>query len=127
MAVANHCCHSSKPRQFFRSALRIASRYNDASLRILLVRAPDKCPRSPICFSGHAAGIHHHHIGVRCLAFVQPGGKQMAGHGLAIGARRAAPEMFNVKLPHTSSLFALFASAGNWRTASKGVIRYTVD
>ena len=107
MTVAHHRGHAFKPGQFFRSTLRIAACYNNAGLRILPVRPPDKRTRGAICFGGHAAGIHHHHIGSRSLAFVEPGGTQTAGYRLAVGARCTATEMFNVKLPHTSSLFAL--------------------
>ena len=66
--------------------------------------APDECPRHAVRFSGHAAGVYHHHVGVGWQAFAKPGSPQTVTYRLAIGARRTTPEMFNVKLRHIFSL-----------------------
>jgi hypothetical protein len=105
--------------------LRIAARNNNLCIRVPAMRAANECPRRAIRFCSHAARIHHHYIGRRWRALAKPSCAQMPTHRFAISARSPAPEMFNMKLRHKSSLLPTCTPCR--RTASKATIRYTVD
>jgi hypothetical protein len=62
------------------------------------VCAADERPRGAIRFRRDAASIHDHHIVRKGLSLVH--GAQISRDGLAVGARRPASEMLDVKSRH---------------------------
>jgi hypothetical protein len=64
------------------------------------MRLADECACRAVGLGRHAAGIHHHHVGSKGLALAK--GAQISGDRLAIGTRRPATEVLNVKAGHLS-------------------------
>ncbi len=104
MAVAHNSGNPRHRSQLFRSALRIATRHHNSRIWISPVSAANERSRGTVRLCGHAARIHHHNIRCCGIAVSQPRSAQVAAYRLAIGARRSASEMFNVKLRHISSV-----------------------
>lgn len=104
MAVAHDGSNASHRRQLIRSTLRIATRHHNPCLGVLPVCAADECFRGSVRFGGHTARVYHYHVCRRRIAVCQAGGAQMTAYRFAIGARRTAAEMFNMKLRHIFSV-----------------------
>jgi hypothetical protein len=104
MAVADYGGNTSHSSQFVRSALRITARDHDSCIRIYAMSAPDKCTGGAVCLRRHAARIHDDHIGLRRMALGKSGRAQAATYRFAIGARRSASEVLDVKFRHIYSL-----------------------
>jgi hypothetical protein len=98
MAIADNGGHACHIRKFLRSALRVAAGDDDFGSRIFAMRTADKRASRAICLRRYAAGIDDDHVGCKGLAIGK--GPQMACNGLAVGTRRTATEVLNVKAGH---------------------------
>lgn len=97
MAVADHGGHAGYAGKFFGGALGIATRHQNARLRVQPVGATDESTGFTIGFGGDAAGVYHHHVSLRQFPHGVPEGGEAVGHGLAVGARRPAAEILDME------------------------------
>ena len=98
MAVAHDRGHARHRGQFLGRALRIAAGDDNLRRGIPPVRAADEGTRGAIRLGRHAARIYDDHIGSKGFALAQRA--QISRYGLAVGARRPASEVLDVKARH---------------------------
>jgi hypothetical protein len=98
VAVADDGGHTSQARKLLRRALRVAAGDYDFGGRISAVRTADERTSRAICLSRYAAGVDYDHV--RCKGLANGKFSQTAGDGLAVGARRTATEVLDVKAGH---------------------------
>src|SRR5258708_38895393 len=65
VGVADDEADAGQRRDFFRSALCVASGHYDSCFRILAANAADRGARILVRAGGHGAGIHHDYGGLR--------------------------------------------------------------
>jgi len=104
VAIADNGGDAGECGEFLWSALGIAAGDDDAGFRIDAVGSADEGARGAIGLGGDGAGVYDDHVCAGRLLRGVPGGIQMAANGLAIGARGATAEIFNVKAGHAPSL-----------------------
>jgi len=98
MAVADDGRHAGHARKLLRCALRVAAGYDDFGGRVSTMRAADERTSGAIGLGRYAASVDYDHVG--CERFAIGKNAKAAGDGLAIGARRTATEVLNVKAGH---------------------------
>jgi hypothetical protein len=81
-----------------RGALCVAARDDNFGGGISAMGTTDECTSRAIGFSRHAASVHYYHIGRK--GFLLGKCTQAASDGLAVGSRRTATEVLDVKAGH---------------------------
>jgi hypothetical protein len=127
VAVADDGGHTGHARKLLWRALRVAAGDDDFGGRISAMRTADERTSRAICLSRYAAGVDYDHVGFNGLAL----GKllQTAGDSLAVGTRRTATEVLDVKAGHRFQ-FSKFQAAerlAECRAGDIGLERISVE
>jgi len=105
VGVSYHPGHARQGSQFFWSALRIATGYQDATLRMVAADAADGGAGVPVGRGCHCAGVEDDNFGLpQRGSATEALCPQLLFNRGAIGLRRAASKILYVETAHASIL-----------------------
>ena len=103
MAVADDGVNFGESGELPGGALGIATRHDDASVRILAANSTDEGAGLTVGFGGHAAGIYNDNMGSgRLEGGFESAAAQVGSDGLTVGAAGAAAEVFHMIFCHVA-------------------------
>jgi ABC-type uncharacterized transport system permease subunit len=95
--IADHPLDARHLRQFVGSALRIATRYQNAGVRIFAMHAADGGSRVAIGLRGDGAGIQDHELGISAIGGLKTTAGELRFERCAIGLGRTTSEILHEK------------------------------
>ena len=97
MAVSDDGDDSRERGEFFRGALGVAARSDNAGFGIVAMSAAYPCACFAISFGGDAAGVDDDDVGFGGRVFGGSGIAKDSGYGFSIGTGGAAAEVLDVE------------------------------